>query len=147
MVAACLEAHAATVLLQGAAAAQAGCTFLAASLPLMHLACLSASGTAQARLAAVQLATQLSQRRGYASAEQVNRAQSQLCSAITAFQLHVDYLWHDRNLTSVRAPHLALLAGVHCQQVGLHVLMDTADLTAGCMRSEPLLAAAVQRRH
>lgn len=79
MVAACLEAHAAAVLLQGAAAAQAGCTFLAASLPLMHLACLSASGTAQARLAAVQLATQLSQRRGYASAEQVSRAQLQPC--------------------------------------------------------------------
>ena len=69
--AACHEAHAATVLLQGAAAAQAGCSFLAASLPLSHLACLSGGGTAQSRLAAVQLATQLSQRRGWAAAEQV----------------------------------------------------------------------------
>ena len=68
IVAACHEAHAATVLLQGAAAAQAGCSFLAASLPL---ACLSGGGTAQRRLAAVQLATQLSQRRGWAAAEQV----------------------------------------------------------------------------
>ena len=69
--AACQEAHAAAVLLQGAAAAQAGCSFLAASLPLTHLACLSGGGTAQRRLAAVQLATQLSQRRGWAAAEQV----------------------------------------------------------------------------
>ena len=71
MVAACEEAHAASLLLQGAAAAQAGHSFQAASLPLTHLACLPHSSPSQARLAAVQLASQLSLRQGYAAAEQV----------------------------------------------------------------------------
>ena len=69
---ACQEALGAGVLLQGAAFAQQGCSHLAASQPLAHLACLSDFLPAQRNLALVQLATQLSQRHSFAAAEQVS---------------------------------------------------------------------------